>query len=343
MTSTEHWLLALAEPESLRADLPRDRVRAPEISLLCMLAEFHGVLPAVLKHVDHLLRNEPERFLANADQGSKMIASLEPARKRLAERSAIAMFLSAESHKLCNELSAAGAEVVVLKGVDFAMRLYRPSALRSFIDVDLLVRPKDWEPVSATMSHLGYVPHETPLKHADGYSERTWEHPAMPGAMVEVHDNLVNSPTVRRGVSVRLEDLPLERAADRQFRATPAGMLLIAAVHGAASHSFDRVQHLCDVAQIVRGRAGVIDENALRECMEKTSAEFCVALALDLTARAFNEPAAADLLARLKPRWPRWLARPLITPALVARAQEERRRFGSWRRQVLRQMLKSRR
>ena len=181
------------------------------------------------------------------------------------------------------------------------------------------------------------------MKYAQGYSERTWQHPAMPGAMVEVHDNLVNSPTVRRGVSVRLEDLPTERASGGLLRATPAGLLIIAAVHGAASHSFDKVQHLCDLAQIVRGRAGTVDEVALRECLEQTGAGFSVALALDLTSRTLNEKAAAELLARLKPRWPRRLARLLITPALVAQSQGPHRRAGSWRRQALRQLLKRRR
>jgi hypothetical protein len=196
--------------------------------------------------------------------------------------------------------------------------------------------------VRAAMSRLGYAPVETPMKYATGYSEQTWEHPSIPGALVEVHDNLVNSPTVRRGVSVGLEDLPLERGTDGQLRATPAGLLVIAAVHGAASHSFDKLQHLCDIAQIVRGRAGPIDESSLRECVAKTGAGFSVAMGLDLTARALGEKTAANLLARLQPRWPRRMARVLITPALVVRSQGQRRRGGSWRRQLLRQMLKSR-
>jgi hypothetical protein len=68
-----------------------------------------------------------------------------------------------------------------------------------------------------------------------------------------------------------------------------------------------------------------------------------VALGLDLVERAFGETAAADLLARLKYHWPKRLMRLLITPALIARSQGKRRRNVSWRRQTLRQMLKSRR
>jgi Uncharacterised nucleotidyltransferase len=343
MTVPERWLLALADPEGSRAELPRQCLDAESVAWLCVQAELHGVLPAVLQQVDRLLRDEPGRFLSTPELNANVSAALNPMRQRRAERAAIALFLGAESRKIPMALRAAGVEAIVLKGAEFAARLYQPPALRSFNDVDLLVRGSDWEIVSATMSRLGYVPQETKLKHAGGYSERTWEHPAIPGAMVEVHDDLVNSPTVRRGVSVRFEDLPLERGVEGQFRATPAGLLIIAAVHGAASHSFDKLQHLCDLTQIVRGRSGLIDEASLRDCMLKTGADFSVALGLDLAARVFHETAAVDLLARLKPRWPRRAARLLITPESVARSQGQRRAGASWRRQTLRQMLKTRR
>ena len=343
MTAPERWLLALADPEPLRGNLPHQRLAAEEVALLCVLAELHGVLPATLHRVDLLSRDEPEKFLLNPTLNSAVIQAIEPQRKRLAERLAMALFLQAESRRLITELAAAGVEAIVLKGADFAARLYAPPALRSFGDVDLLVRAGDWERVQTTMARLGYLELETPLKHDSGYAERTWEHPVMPGAMVEVHDNLVNSPTIRRGVSVQLEDLPLERGVDGQLRATPAGLLIMAAVHGAASHSFDKLQHLCDLAQIVRGRAGPIDETSLREGLAKTGAGFSLALGLDLIARALHETAAVDLLGRLKLRWPRRVARLLMTPAVVVRSQGRRRRGASWRRQLLRQMLKSRR
>jgi hypothetical protein len=322
--------------------LPGKPLVLDDLQPLAELAELHGVLPACLRNFDSLLQACPSRILANSSPGGAR-AKLEAARRRLVQRSAISLFLAAECRRLVSQLRAAGARALVLKGADFAERLYSPSSLRSFGDMDLLASALDWECVGDTMARAGYQPVETRLKHATGYSERTWEHPAMPGARVEIHDDLVNSPTVRRGVSVRLEDLPLEAAADGGVRATPAGLLIIAAVHGAASHSFDKVQHLCDLAQIVRGRAGVIDESSLRECVAKTRSAFCVAVGLDLTSRALHEPAAAAWLDRLKLRWPRRIVRLLVTPALVARSQGTRRRAASWRRQMLRQMLKSRR
>ena len=324
-------------------ELPRTRLDGLGISSLCLLAEWHGVLPRVASQIERLLAETPGQLLDAAPTVSKKLTELEPMRRRVAERSAMAMFLGAEAQNLMREISGQGAEVIVLKGMDFATRLYPQPALRPFVDIDLLVREKDRQSVSDVMARLKYVPHETKMKHATGYAERSWENPAMPGAMVEVHDNLVNSPTIRRGVSVRLEDLPLERGEHGFFQPTPAGLLVIAAVHGAASHSFDKLQHLCDIAQIARGRSGPVNESELWECAAKTGAAFCVAAGLDLAARAFHDPTSAELLARLNFRWPRRVTRLLITPALVVRSQGPRRRAGSWRRQLLRQMLKRRR
>jgi hypothetical protein len=343
MKPEEQWLLVLADPEGPRSPLPVRLLDVSGVASLCLLANGHAVLPAVLQRIESLLRDEPAKLLADIKMVSEALQAIGPAKHRLAQRSAMAMFLGAETRRLAGELAAAGVETLVLKGADFAARLYARSALRTFGDIDLLIRRSDWKAVETTLTRLGYVERETRLKYAGGYSERSWEHPAMPGAMVEAHDNLVNSPTVRRGVSVRLEDLPLERGPDGRIRATPAGLLIIAAVHGAASHGFEKVQHLCDIAQVVRGRAGPVDGKSLAECAAKTGAGLSLATALDLTARSLNEPACAQLLERLQLRWPRGIVRRLMTPAVVVRSQGAHRRAVTWRQRLLRQMLKSRR
>ncbi len=343
MMAYEKWLLTLADPENSGRKRPRQKLSLQEISSLCLHAELHGVLPIVLKKVDRYLREEPEALLWQPDSSPDVLAAMRPLQKRLAEKAAIVLFLEAEFRRIMAEIHSQGLVAIPLKGSDFAKRLYAPPALRSFGDIDLLVRARDWDRVRALMERLGYVTNSGPMKHAGGYSEEVWEHPAMVGAQVEIHHDLVNSPTVRRGVSVKFEDLPLEPGQDGRLRATPAGLLVIAAVHGATGHGFDRLQHVCDIAQIVRGRAGPIDEASLRECLARTGAGFSVALGLDLAGRIFEERAATDLLGRLPLRWPRRLTQLLITPALVVRSQGPRRRGTSWRRQTLRQMLKTRR
>ena len=132
MTAVECWLLALADPEKPAGVLPSDRLGAPDVPLLCVLAEQHGVLPAALRRVEELLRTKPERLLADARLGAEALAAIDPMRRRLAQRSAMAMFLGAEAHKLTGELASAGAEAIVLKGADFAARLYSQRGRRGF-------------------------------------------------------------------------------------------------------------------------------------------------------------------------------------------------------------------
>jgi hypothetical protein len=344
MKPEETWLLALADPEEPRDKLPVQQLSLQSFRALCLLASLHGVLPAVLRQVERLLRDEPAKLLADVKMVSEAWEAVGAVKGRLAQRSAMVMFLGAEAQRLVGELAKADVEAIELKGADFSTRLYAPPALRLFGDIDLFVRASDWQRVSATLARLEYREFQgKPMKHTGGYGQRPWEHPAMPGAIVEMHDNLVNSPTVQRGVSVRLEDLPLERGPDGRLRATPAGLLLIATVHGATGHGYEKVQHLYDIAQIVRGRAGPVDEASLRECAAKTGAGLCLATGLDLTARSLDEPACAQLLARLGLRWPRRTIRLLMTPAVVVRSQGAYRRRVTWRRRTLRQMLKSRR
>ena len=55
--------------------------------------------------------------------------------------------------------------------------------------------------------------------------------------MIEVHTDVVHAPSLRASLSLTYDDL-----AEDTYE-TPAGMLMIAIVHGAFSHGFERLQH----------------------------------------------------------------------------------------------------
>ena len=164
MKPEEEWLLVLADPEGPRSPLPGRRLNVPGVASLCLLANMHGVLPAVLWQVERLLRDEPAKLLADTKTVSEVSQAMGQVKNRLAQRSAMAMFLGAEAQRLVGEFAAAGAEGIVLKGADFAARLYAHSALRTFGDIDLLVRMSDWEAVDATMARLGYESREQAIE-----------------------------------------------------------------------------------------------------------------------------------------------------------------------------------
>jgi len=343
MPPEESWLLALADPDGTPNSLPGIRLELSQVARLCELAHAHGVLPAVLEQLDHLVKEQPGRLLASGDFANDLDSILKVARECHNKRAAMCLFFVAETRRLMRELSAGGVQVIALKGADFAARLYSRPALRLFGDIDLLIRREDRRHSDSAMKQLGYQALPGRMKYASGYAEVQYQHPDMPGATVEIHDNLVNSPTIRRGVSVCLNDLPLESGARGYLQASPAGLLVIAVVHGAASHGFDKLQHLCDIAQAARERAGAIEESALRECLERTGAGFCLAVGLDLASRAFDDQAGTRWLERLNPPGPRWLAQWLVTPQTVVEARGPRRWSRSYRRQILRHLLKIRR
>ena len=343
MTVIDHWLLALADPEGPSAQLPKVPLTSDQLTNLTVLAEIHGVLPALLANLDRVFAQNPGVILTDTKALTDIRTTLSPMQQRVAERAALALFLTAEAQKLCRALAADGVAAMLIKGGDFATRLYRPTALRTFVDVDLLISPADWPRAEAVMGRLGFSEQKSALKYTSGYAERTWEHPSLPGAMFEIHDNLVNSPTLRRGVAVALADLPQAPAPRQGTQFTPAALLVIASVHAAASHGFDKVQQLYDLRQIIRGRAGPIEEPEFRRCVQQTGAGLCVGAALHLVRQAFDDPADRDLARRWPWLKPHWLTNRLLSPWTVVTAQGKRQPHAAWRRRWFRQLLKYRR
>ena len=333
-SAVSHWLVVLSDPQRVR-DLPPRALSIESLRRLLDLARRHGVLPAVLMNLRRLARSdEPGRVFAAQDQHTAQ-EQLLAAEESLRASIGFCLLLRLQLQKVSAAMAQAGIPMIVLKGPDFADRLYAPS-LRLFTDLDLLIGADAMDAAAGQLLNLGYRETQAPMKYADGYGERTFA-PPQPGGNVELHWNLVNSPTIRRGVSVRLEDLQLQdhSQAAWQRAATPASQLVIACVHAAASHSFDRLGPLWDIVQIVRA-SEPLDDNYLRHAVRATGAGLAVATALDLAARTLNEPRCAELMARLglRGRWPAQLA---ITPGVVLRRHAW---TDSFRRQIFRAMLK---
>lgn len=169
------------------------------------------------------------------------------------------------------------------------------------------------------------------LKHDLGdYGETAWLHGECPGVSVELHWNLVNCASQRRAVSVHFDNLQLEPfTVDHltMWRPTSASILLLACVHAAVGHRFDRLQLICDIVQTCRAVAGPIDTQWLREAMIRTGDQTAVRTSLALTERLFEEPACRDLREHLgaKPLGLVWNA--LLGGSFVVRSQTSFNKF----------------
>ncbi len=338
------WLLQMSDPAGANfASLPRPIRSGHSLDDLLGRADAHGVLPAVLRNLRDLARSRgAESILQARPSGTPSNESLELFEKclqsagdLLRKRTAVCMLLRRQADQLTAALGEC-VPVVVLKGPTFADRLYPHPALRTFTDVDLLVKPCDVEAADEIIRQLGYSHKDSQMKYAEGYGERGYLAVGPAGGAVELHWNLVNSPSLRRGISVEYDDLHI---ASQAQALSPASLLLIAAVHAAASHSFDRLQLLWDVCLAARGAAGKIDEDWLADAAKRTGASLAVAAALDLAARVLSEPQCNALANRLglvrnfKP----W--RLLLTRGVILRGHAWR---DSFRRCGFRVMLKRR-
>jgi len=317
--------VALADPTGPASALPRARLRGGDLAALWDFADAHSVLPAVRANLKQAAeRHGPGRILA-ADApaaGAQLDAAIASAHVRLMARTALSLRIRGQWARIAEALSRRRLPAIVVKGPSFADRLYADPALRPFTDLDLLAPDQAVTDVEAELAELGYRSRSQRTKYAEGYGERSWRLPEADGVSgtVEVHWNLVNSPTLRAGLSVAYNDLQLTPPAGPGASLptpSPASLLLIAAVHAGAGHNFDRVGLLCDIGQAARGAAGAIDTDWLAEAAGRTGARRVLAMGLHLCKTVFGEPAGEALARRMHLPAPGLLARALQNRAVV--------------------------
>jgi len=326
IAARDAWLVHLADPQGL-APRPAVELPWPEAGALLALAGLHGVLPAVL------------RGLARQPEAPAYAETLRAGRERLALVTGFSMMLNHHAGLVVSVMRDAGIGGEIVKGATFARRIYSEPVLRSFTDIDLLVDPADRERAGEMLAALGFRAEEVAYRAGQDYGEDKWILASHPGVMVELHTNLVHHPKLRRGMRLDHAALLAAGAGDAE---DAAALLLVAAVHGAGSHQFDRLQHVVDVLLLARGGAGDIAVDRLREAARRCDAGLALAAALGIAGRMFGEPRCLELARALGVSRAARLSALLISPGVVLRAQGAGRSADSWRRKLLRQMLRLR-
>jgi hypothetical protein len=357
------WLLALADPTGPRDDLPAKPLRPWDMAPLCELAGRHGVLPTFLANLRQTISRHGAASVIRPSANHSEKPALAAAEDAVIRQTALTMLLRRQAAEIVAALARAGVPALILKGSEFADRLYPRPGARLFSDVDLLVPQTSGAAAALILRDLSYEPTANSMKYEEGYGEQGWRRKEPAGGLVEIHWNLVNSPTLRRVVSVTYEDLQIESAAERGDdrvpraacppvpaaeqltpapappgqRLTPASLLLVAAVHGATSHGFDQLRMLYDVAQIVRGAAGSVDEAWLSGAAAGTGAVLSLETALRLTGEVLPEPQCDAFLERLQLPAATWLSKATLTRGAVLRGHAA---VDGLRRQAFREFLK---
>jgi len=342
---TLSWLLALADPDGPSELLPPKPLTQAQADDLWRLADRHGVLPAVVANTVKVSKaNSFRRVLPPPPRQpsgqNELDVSLADPRETILAKTALTLAVRSQGDQITKAFHRESLPACIIKGMDFADRLYANPALRNFGDIDLLVPDIAVERSQDILKQLGYLPRMIGMKYDTGYGQQSFVRQDPAGGIVELHWNLVNSPSIRRGMSVEYDDLqflPVQSSENVSSLPSPGSLLLIAAVHAAASHAFDRLLLLCDVCQMVREAAGSIDTDWLGEAVTRTGSRMALATALDLTGRLLREPRCAQLARKLRlPRGMLWRA--LLTKGVILRAHAT---VDSFRRNLFREMLKN--
>ncbi len=318
----EAWLARLSDPAGLNplwSPAPFSVTESAPPSRLLDEAHLHNIRPALVRNLGIQLRVAPEAFMkgASAITGAASDALLARANELRLQDVARAMLLAGAAREIL--FKASELPVVLVKGVDFAEKAYGGLHARTFSDIDLLVRPHAQDALGEVLTGLGFTsirPRETRIDH----TERQWTRPDAHGGvmLVEVHTDIVHAPELRARQTLTY-DLYADPAAGG---VTPAARLVLAALHGATSHLFGRLQYVVDGLMVAR--MGV-DPGELRDRALRSGATLPVATMLRLAAGLYDCPASRNLLDALRPvPWQR-LERRLITRAMVLSAKSTHR------------------
>jgi hypothetical protein len=221
-----------------------------------------------------------------------------------------------------------GVDHLVVKGPAVAHAVYRDATLRSFGDLDLVVRERDWSRARRVLLDLGLVPAEDlpqpPPKLAGPlvlHGTHFWEPKTQ--FLVEVHyDDLLES-----GLASRDVEGFWRRAAVTEVQGVPVKTLSLEdqLVHLSAHvhyHGYTRLNWLTDLACIVRDRARLLDWDRMVETVRTEEAQVPVYYTLHYLERLLGVSAPADVLDALRPdRVRRWLHERYLPEAQVLSLQ----------------------
>jgi hypothetical protein len=249
--------------------------------------------------------------------------------------------LTAELFRILEFFTSEGIGALLAKGPILAVRAYDDPAIRSYGDLDLLVRQRDIRRATELMSAAGYAP-AVPLSAIDSGKIPGQYLFSKPDSklIVELHNDYTLRYFPRR--------LPLEDFFERQVRVRLDGReapalsvedeLVLICIHG-AKHFWERLMWIADVAALV-SRQTDIDWERVADSARAVGAERMLRTGLRLASDLLRAPlpdkvqaaVQADLIAsRLALQVSKWLpAAGSAPPGIFQRAAFRLRMRGGF-------------
>jgi hypothetical protein len=213
----------------------------------------------------------------------------------------VTLRMTAELFRILDQVASAGIDAVPVKGPVLAVRAYGDPAMRSYGDLDLLVRQRDIRRATELMMAAGYDA-AVPLAAIDAGKIPGQYLFIKPGSnlLVELHNDFTLRYFPRR--------LPLEKLFERQTRVkldsreVPAlsveDELVLICVHG-AKHLWERLMWIADVAALVSRQANLDWERAAASAKE-AGAERMLHVGLQLSETLLKLGLPGEILDKVK-------------------------------------------
>ena len=264
-------------------------IRSSDWSRLLVLAEEHGVvghLAASLRELDGGLLPPEIRQALIERQRAQVFFSLR---------------ITAELFRLLDRFVSEGIAALVIKGPVLSVQAYGDPAMRSFGDLDLLVRQRDIRRATELMMAAGYES-KVPLSAIDAGKIPGQYLFSRPDSrlLVELHNDCTLRYFPRR--------LPLEEFFERQIRVrldardAPAlsveDELVLICIHG-AKHFWERLMWIADVAALAFRQTG-IDWRRAADSAKEVGAERMLHTGLRLAADLLKARLPEKVLAMVK-------------------------------------------
>ncbi len=228
-------------------------------------------------------------------------AALDALRQRTADTRHRNLLLASELLTLVAAFEGEAIPVAPYRGPTLAADVYGDLALREFIDLDLLVRPRDVDAARQLLSRRGYRESHalSPLRRRA--HQRYWcdyEFRRDAGrARVEIHWALNPPRFVPRdpaGLWDRLRPVRMCRSTVRTL--SPEDLLTVLCTHG-AKHAWDRLAWLSDIARLVVAHPEIDWDRLLTEAHTLRVSRM-VLLGLALGRRLLDVPLPAEVVRR---------------------------------------------
>jgi hypothetical protein len=217
---------------------------------------------------------------------------------------------------ILNRLNTAGLDYLVVKGPAVAYTIYPEPALRSFNDLDLIVRERDWALTHRLLLELGFFQElreetqdielpEPPPKLSPQliHYELSYWQPQL-GLRVEVHyDDILNVGLASREVEgfwLRAKQIEIENTPLKVMSLEDQLIHLCVHLH---YHGYTRLNALSEIAFIIRDRAGQLDWPRLLETVRVEEVQVGVYYTLYFLDQLLGLRAPAEVLAALRPDW----------------------------------------